>query len=138
MIEIKNVTKKFGRKKVLKGVSFTAEKGKITCLIGINGVGKTTIMKAIMALTPINGGEILIDGEKIHKESYEKITFIPDTITMLPQMRIRDAFVFMADFYDSWNQERATELLQFFKLNETDRISELSKGNSAKVNLILV
>ncbi|WP_421102395.1 ABC transporter ATP-binding protein [Sporosarcina psychrophila] len=137
MIEIKNITKKFGRKKVLNGVSFTAEKGKITCLIGINGVGKTTIMKAIMALTPINGGEILIDGEKIHKGSYEKITFIPDTITMLPQMRIRDAFVFMTDFYNCWNQERATELLQFFKLNETDRISELSKGNSAKVNLIL-
>lgn len=40
MIEIKDVTKKFGKKKVLKGVSFTAEKGKITCLIGINGVGK--------------------------------------------------------------------------------------------------
>lgn len=137
MIEIKNVTKKFGRKKVLQGVSFTAEKGKITCLIGINGVGKTTIMKAIMALTPIDSGEILIDGEKLHKKSYEKITFIPDAITMLPQMKIRDAFTFMADFYDCWNQERASELLQFFKLKESDRISELSKGNTAKVNLLL-
>lgn len=137
MIEVKEVTKKFGKKKVLNGVSFTAEKGKITCLIGINGVGKTTIMKAIMALTPIDSGDILIDGEKIHKKSYEKITFIPDAITMLPQMKIRDAFVFMADFYDCWNQERANELLQFFKLKETDRISELSKGNTAKVNLIL-
>ncbi|MFJ7936263.1 ABC transporter ATP-binding protein [Sporosarcina sp. NPDC096371] len=137
MIEIKNVTKKFGRKKVLKGVSFTAEKGQITCLIGLNGVGKTTIMKAIMALTPMNSGEILIDGEKIHEGSYEKITFIPDAITMPPQMRIQDTFVFMADFYDSWNQARATELLQFFKLNDTDRIADLSKGNTAKVNLIL-
>lgn len=137
MIEVKGVTKMFGKKKVLNGVSFTAEKGQITCLIGINGVGKTTIMKAIMALTPINGGEILVDGEKINKESYEKITFIPDTITMLPQMKIRDAFVFMEDFYDCWNKKRATELLQFFKLKETDRISELSKGNTAKVNLLL-
>lgn len=137
MIEVKNVTKKFGRKNVLNGVSFTAEKGKITCLIGINGVGKTTIMKAIMALTPINSGEILINGEKIHKGSYEKITFIPDTITMIPQMRISDAFTFMADFYDCWNPERASELLQFFQLKESDRISELSKGNTAKVNLLL-
>jgi ABC-2 type transport system ATP-binding protein len=137
VIEVKEVTKKFGRKKVLNGVSFTAEKGKITCLIGINGVGKTTIMKAIMALTPIDDGEILINGEKIHKGSYEKITFIPDTITMLPQMKISDAFTFMADFYDCWNQERASELLQFFKLKESDRISELSKGNTAKVNLLL-
>ena len=58
MIEVKNVKKKYGRKQVLKGLSFTAEKGEITCLIGINGVGKTTIMKAIMALTPIDRGEI--------------------------------------------------------------------------------
>lgn len=137
MIEVKNVIKKFGKKTVLKGVSFTAEKGKITCLIGINGVGKTTIMKAIMALTPINSGEILINGERIHKGSYEKITFIPDTITMLPNMTIIDAFTFMADFYDCWNQERANELLHFFKLKETERISDLSKGNTAKVNLIL-
>lgn len=101
MIEVKNVNKKYGRKQVLKDISFTAEKGEITCLIGINGVGKTTIMKAIMALTPINSGEILMDGEKITKESFEKITFIPDTITMLPQMKINEAFVFMADFYKS-------------------------------------
>lgn len=137
MIEVKNVTKKFGKKTVLKGVSFTAEKGEITCLIGINGVGKTTIMKAIMALTPIDSGEILINGEKIHKGSYEKITFIPDAITMLPSMTIEDAFTFMADFYKSWNGTRASELLEFFRLEESEKISDLSKGNTAKVNLIL-
>lgn len=137
MIEVKGVSKRFGRKKVLNSVSFTAEKGKITCLIGINGVGKTTIMKAIMALTPIDSGEILIDGRKIHKGSYEKITFIPDTLTMLPHMKIRDAFAFMADFYDCWNPNRAKELLRFFKLKETERISDLAKGNTAKVNLLL-
>ncbi|WP_269919881.1 ABC transporter ATP-binding protein [Caldifermentibacillus hisashii] len=137
MIEVKNVTKKFGRKEVLKGVSFTAEKGQITCLIGINGVGKTTIMQGIMSLIPINSGEIFIDGSKLTKDSYEKITFIPDRITMPPQMRIADAFAFMADFYQSWNQKRAEELLEFFKLEETERISELSKGNTAKVNMLL-
>lgn len=137
MIEVKNITKKFGRKKVLEGVSFTANKGEITCLIGINGVGKTTILNSIMNLTPVNGGEVLINGEKINKHSYEKITFIPDAITMLPQMRISDAMAFMNDFYDSWNQQRATEMLAFFKLNQEDRISSLSKGNTAKVNLML-
>ncbi|MCU9614940.1 ABC transporter ATP-binding protein [Caldibacillus lycopersici] len=137
MIEVKDVYKKFGRKPVLKGVSFTAEKGKITALIGINGVGKTTIMNAIMALTPINKGEILINGEKLHKGSFEKITFIPDAITMLPSMKIKDAMQFMDDFYDSWNQERANELLSFFRLKESDKIADLSKGNTAKVNLLL-
>jgi len=137
MIEVKNVHKKYGRKQVLKDLSFTAKKGEITCLIGINGVGKTTIMKAIMALTPINSGEILIDGEKIRKDSFEKITFIPDTIAMLPQMRIDEAFTFMADFYKSWNPQRAEELLQFFKLDPTEKIANLSKGSTAKVNMLL-
>lgn len=137
MIEVKEITKKFGRKKVLKGITFTAEKGEITCLIGINGVGKTTILNAIMNLTPVNSGQILINNEKIKKDSYEKITFIPDAAIMLPQMKITDAMQFMQDFYQSWNSERAEELLTFFKLNKQDRISDLSKGNTAKVNLLL-
>lgn len=137
MIEVKDITKSFGRKKVLEGVTFTANKGEITCLVGVNGVGKTTVLNAIMNLTPINRGEILIDGKKISKHTYEKITFIPDTITMLPTMRISDAFEFMADFYQSWNKERAKELLSFFKLKDDQRISTLSKGNKAKVNLLL-
>lgn len=137
MIEVKNVTKKYGRKKVLQGVSFTANKGEITCLIGVNGVGKTTILNGIMNLTPMTSGEILIDGEKLTKESYEKIAFIPDAITMLPHMKIAEAIQFMKDFYKSWNDERAEELLGFFRLKKEERISSLSKGNVAKVNLLL-
>lgn len=137
MIEVKNITKSYGKKKVLQGVSFTANKGEITCLIGINGVGKTTILNGIMNLTPMTSGEILIDGKKLTKESYEKITFIPDAITMLPQMKIGEAIAFMRDYYSSWNDKRAEELLQFFKLKKEDRISSLSKGNVAKANLLL-
>lgn len=137
MIEVKSVTKKYGRKKVLNGVNFTAEKGQITCLIGINGVGKSTIMKAIMGLTPISGGQILIDSEPLHKGLYEKIAFIPDTIAMPPNMTIGESMLFMNDFYRNWNGRRAEELLSFFKLNKEERISDLSKGNAAKINLLL-
>ncbi|MFB6465645.1 ATP-binding cassette domain-containing protein [Cytobacillus sp. Hz8] len=137
MIQIENISKKYGRKKVLDDVSFTANKGEITCLIGINGVGKTTILKAIMGLTPINSGEIFLDNEKISKKSYEKITFIPDAFIMPPNLTIQEAMEFMADHYLNWNEERAEELLKFFKLQKENRIGELSKGNTAKVNLLL-
>jgi ABC-2 type transport system ATP-binding protein len=137
MIEVKQVKKKFGRKNVLSGITFTAEKGQITCLIGINGVGKSTILKAIMGLTPINSGQILIDGESMNKRLYERVTFIPDTITMPPSMTIGDCMQFMNDFYSYWNQKRADEMASFFKLNVKDRVGELSKGNAAKLNLLL-
>jgi ABC-2 type transport system ATP-binding protein len=137
MISVQNVVKKYKRKTVLDGVSFTANKGEITCLIGINGVGKTTTLKAIMGLTPINSGQILLDNKRLSKDSYEKITFIPDAITMPPQMTIHDSMVFMEDFYKSWNNERAAELLNFFRLKRDMRIGDLSKGNTAKVNLLL-
>jgi len=136
MIKVKKISKNYGRKKILDDVSFTANKGEVTCLIGINGVGKTTTLKAIMGLTPYKG-EILIDDQKMTKDSYEKITFIPDAPTMLPQMTIKQAMVFMSDFYTSWNPERANQLMGFFKLKEENRISELSKGNTAKLNLML-
>lgn len=103
----------------------------------MNGVGKTTVLNAIMTLTPINKGKILIDGSPLDKTALQKITFIPDTITMLPKMKITEAMEFMNDFYTYWNQERANELLGFFRLNQNDRISSLSKGNAAKVNLLL-
>lgn len=137
MIEVKQLEKSFGRKKVLNGVSFTANKGEITCLIGMNGSGKTTILNAIMNLTPINKGEILIGGKPLTKSTYETVAFIPDAITMMPSMTIQESMDFMADFYTGWNQGRATELLNFFKLSSKDKISVLSKGNTAKVNMLL-
>lgn len=137
MIEVKNIKKSYGKKQVLNGASFTANKGEITCLVGINGSGKTTILNAIMNLTPIKSGEILIDGAKLTKKTYEKIAYIPDTITMLSTMRIEDAFLFMQDYYTAWNEKRAKELLEFFKLTKDEKIQHLSKGNKAKVNMIL-
>ena len=78
MLELKNVTKRYGRKVVLDDVSIEFKKGYITCLLGLNGVGKSTTMKSIMRLIPINKGEILVDGEKITQKNINKIAYVPD------------------------------------------------------------
>ena len=75
MLELKNVTKRYGRKVVLDDVSIEFKKGYITCLLGLNGVGKSTTMKSIMRLIPINKGEILVDGEKITQKNINKIAY---------------------------------------------------------------
>ncbi|MCA0754286.1 ABC transporter ATP-binding protein [Paenibacillus sp. N4] len=137
MIEVADIRKRYLLRQVLKGVSFTAEKGQITCLIGVNGAGKSTVLKAIMGLTPIGGGAIRIDGRPPGPDLYEKVTFVPDHLTMPAGMRLSEALTFMEDFYDSWNKERARDLMQFFSLEHSERIGSLSKGTAAKFNLLL-
>ncbi len=137
MIEVKSISKKMRSKKVLKDVSFTVKKGEITCLIGVNGTGKSTTLKSILGLMPFDKGDILVDGVSLKKKRSDNISFVPDHLTMPPSMTVRKAYQFMSDFYPRWNQGRADELMRFFELNASLKINELSKGNAAKVSLIL-
>ncbi|MHA0857989.1 ABC transporter ATP-binding protein [Paenibacillus sp. CMAA1364] len=137
MIEVTHLHKKYRGRKVLNDVTFTAEKGEITCLIGNNGAGKSTILKTIMGLVPLQSGTIQIDGKPIYPSMYEKVSFIPDHLTMPLGMKISEALQFMADFYTTWNVDRAQELMKFFTLDPKERIGNLSKGTAAKFNLAL-
>src|SRR5690625_2509678 len=136
MIELLGVTKKYGRKMILKDISFQVPKGEITCLVGLNGVGKTTIMKMIMGLSHPTKGDILIDGEQMNHTLYEKLTYIPDDPIMHHQMTVGEAIDFMKAFYSNWDDRRANELLYLFSLHRSDKIRKLSKGARAKANLL--
>lgn len=163
MIEVRDLRKRYFRKAVLNGVSFTAEAGQITCLAGLNGAGKSTVLKAIMGLVPLDGGSILVGGTDVSRHHrgngksgeagnakpagkpaelnrflYNRVSFIPDRLPMPPSMTLREAMRFMADFYpETWNEAKAREMLAFFGLAENNRVSSLSKGNAAKFNLLL-
>ncbi len=137
MLEVRGLKKKFRRKQVLNDVSFRAKKGEITALLGINGVGKSTILKIIMGLVKENQGEVLFDGEKRSYKTYEKIAFVPDVINTYGGMSIKDSFEYMNEMYERWDMNKAYEMLKNFKLDENERINNLSKGNLARVKLIL-
>ena len=132
MIEVKNVTKKYTKVqgfktkkfKALDDVSFNIEKGKITALLGINGVGKSTILKAISGLIKIDSGEILIDNEKLNKDTYNKLTFVADINTHFNNVTIKESFEFMKVFYKKWNDKKAYEMLEMFKLKDDEIINK--------------
>lgn len=137
MIEIKNLEKRYGKRTVLEDVSFTIKKNEVTCLTGMNGTGKTTLMNCIMGLVPRNNGSVTIDGEDIQQQLYETISYIPDSLTMPRWMTITESMQFMATYYPNWNAAKADELLSFFRLEPDLQLKNLSKGNSAKVNFLL-
>lgn len=137
MIEVKNVVKKYKKTKALDKISFNIHEGKITCILGTNGVGKSTILKAIAGLVKIDSGDILIDGEKISNKIYDKLAFVPDIDIHFPQLNIKETFKFMSVFYKNWNNEKAYEMLKSFNLTDDKVISKLSKGNKARIKIIL-
>ena len=121
MIQLKNVTKKYkksanGGKKymqyALDNVSLNIDSGKITAILGINGAGKSTMLKIIAGLVQTTSGEVYIDNEKISEKIYEKLIFVPDCETHFPSFTIEDMMNFYKDFYKTWNQEKADEMME--------------------------
>ena len=137
MIEVVGVKKKFRRKKVLENITFNVKKGEITALLGLNGVGKSTLLKIIMGLVKQDEGEELFNGEKLNYKTYENIAFVPDVLNTYGDMKIKDAFEYMSMMYEKWDMDKAYEMLKDFKLTDDLKINKLSKGNIARVKLIL-
>ncbi|MFR8619963.1 MAG: ATP-binding cassette domain-containing protein, partial [Romboutsia timonensis] len=82
-------------------------------------------------------GEILIDNEKISYKIYDKVSFVPDVDNHFAQYTIKESFDFMKHFYKNWDEEKAYEMLALFNLTDDRKISKLSKGNIARVKIIL-
>lgn len=82
MLTVQNINQYYGGSHILRDVSLTAEPGKVTVLLGRNGVGKTTLLKSLMGLVPIKSGAISFDGKPIDKATpYDRaragIGFVP-------------------------------------------------------------
>lgn len=137
MIEIINVEKRYGKVYALKDVTFKIKEGKITGIFGINGVGKSTILKAIAGLIRINKGKILIDGEEINPRIYNKVSFVADVDTYIPNLTIKESFAFMKEFYKNWDEEKAYKMMSMFNLTDDKMICDLSKGNRARIKIII-
>ena len=137
MLELQNVTKRYGKKTVLDDVSIQFKKGEITCLLGLNGVGKSTTMKAIMRLVPISKGKILVDGEPIIQQNINKMAYIPDIPIHDLGWTIPQNLSFAQVFYKNFNLEKAERMLKFFKVPTDKKLKELSKGNLARFNIIV-
>ena len=144
MIEIKNVTKKYGNKKALDNVSFKVEDGDIFAFIGHNGAGKTTLIKSIVGIHDFDEGDILIDGMSIKDKPVEckkLMAYVPDNPETYEHMKAIDYINFICDMYDVDKETRERNIKKYAKLFEMedklgDTIDSYSHGMKQKVVLI--
>ena len=144
MIEIKNVTKKYGNKKALDDVSFKVEDGDIFAFIGHNGAGKTTLIKSIVGIHDFDEGDILIDGMSIKEKPVEckkLMAFVPDNPETYEHMKAIDYINFICDMYDVDTETRKKNIEKYAKLFEMedklgDTIDSYSHGMKQKIVLI--
>lgn len=138
ILQLNGLEKSYGSKLVLKNVNFTIEAGKIVGLLGPNGSGKTTIIKAINGLLQLDKGMILVDEKSPSKETKAIVSYLPDVSYLNDTMRIADVLSLFQDFYQDFDRDKAERLLSDLGLNDSDRLKHLSKGNKEKVQLVLV
>ena len=144
MIEIKNVTKKYGDKLALNNISFTINDGDIFAFIGHNGAGKTTLIKSIVGIHDFDCGDIYIDGLSIKDNEIEckkKIAYVPDNPETYEHMKAIDYINFICDMYEVDNETREKNIKKYAKIfemedNLNDTIDSFSHGMKQKIVLI--
>ena len=144
MIEIKNVTKKYGDKVAINNVSFNVNDGDIFAFIGHNGAGKTTLIKSIVGIHDFDEGDIIIDNKSIKDNEVEckKImAYVPDNPETYEHMKAIDYINFICDMYDVDTETREKNIKKYVKLFEmedklNDTIDSYSHGMKQKIVLI--
>jgi Cu-processing system ATP-binding protein len=140
MIQIDHLTKKFGRRTVLKDVTTRIQAGKITAIVGHNGSGKTTLMKCLLGLDRPTSGSIVIDGVELDGNwTYrERIGYMPQ-ITRFPENLTAREIITMVKDLRSVDQQPERDLLELFQMaDEVEKpVRTLSGGTRQKVSAVL-
>lgn len=144
MIEIKNVTKKYGDKTAIKNISFDIKNGEIFGFIGHNGAGKTTMIKSLVGILNFDNGDILINNKSIKEDPIAcklEMAYVPDNPDLYENMTAIDFINFVCDMYETEENIRKENIEKYSKMFEienklNDDISSLSHGMKQKVALI--
>ncbi|MBQ1962153.1 MAG: ATP-binding cassette domain-containing protein, partial [Clostridia bacterium] len=140
LLELRNISKSFGEKQVLKGISFKAQSGKAFGLLGRNGAGKTTTIRILMNVFPPDSGKVLIDGKPL---DYDRIGigYLPEERGLYPKKTILDQLVYFS-VLKGMSRKQAVSAIDMWleRLEMTEyrnrRLDTLSKGNQQKIQLI--
>ena len=138
LLEINNLTKKYGKFVALDGVNLSLGEGKIVGLLGPNGSGKTTLMKCVAGLLTPDGGSITVDGKPIGAETKKIVSFLPERTYLRPTQTVASVLEYFSLFYEDFDVSAAEKMLNVLGVNKNAELKTLSKGTKEKVQLIAV
>ncbi len=140
VIEFAQVVKRFGRLSVLDGLSLSVQAGEVYGFLGRNGAGKSTAIRVLMGITPADGGEMRVFGERVTPGAISvrrRIGYVAQEQHMYPWMSPRALSRFVRGFYPTWDESRWRELNERFGLPEKQRLGTFSGGMKAKLALAM-
>lgn len=142
MIEVCNISKKYGSHEVLHDVSFTLKKGEITAFLGPNGAGKSTTMNIIAGVISATKGQVTFNGEDIQenpKKIKQGIGYLPEYNPLYEDMYVKEYLEYAAHIYlpKAEVKQRVDEMIQVVSIESEYRkkIHSLSNGNKQRVGL---
>lgn len=140
ILKIKNLNKSFGKKKILKNVSFNVNEGDILGFIGPNGAGKTTTIKMILGLQSINSGTVTINGYDIKKnfeKAIEKVGTIVENPDLYMYLSGYDNLKLISNLYKNVDKKRIEEVIKIVKLETriNDKVSKYSLGMRQRLGI---
>lgn len=139
VIDIKNLTKSYGKSRGIEDVTFSIEKGEIFGFIGPNGAGKSTTIRLLLSLIYPDNGHATIENMDCFKDSknIKKILgYVPSEVNYYDDMKVIDLFDYSSRFYKKDCSDRSLELSKRLGLDITKKINALSYGNKKKVAII--
>ena len=140
ILEVKNLTKNYGKSRGVIDVNLEIEKGTIYGFIGPNGAGKSTTIKCIMNLINKNSGEVFVDGKLFLKKNNElkkKIGYLPSEVNLYDGLKVKEMIKYSESFYKKDCSKRISELVNKLDIDVNKKIEELSLGNLKKVGIVL-
>lgn len=140
MLQIDEVSRRFGAVTVLDAVSFDVAPGRMTGFVGANGAGKTTTMRIVMGVLAASAGRVLWDGRPITREDRQRYGYMPEERGLYPKQQVLEQLVFFGRLHGlsrALATSRAEHLLERLGLadRKADRLDTLSLGNQQRVQI---